>query len=65
MVPAEGGKSNSEGTVSKALNKDNQAPLEALDMIRSDQEVEQLFETLADWNTYLEKHVPTLKGPRL
>ncbi len=65
MVPAEGAKSNPEGTVSKALNRVNQVPLEALEQIRSDQEVEQLFETLADWNTYLEKHVPTLKGPRL
>lgn len=65
MVPAEGTKSNPKGTLSKALNRHNQATPEALEKLRSEQEVEQLFETLSDWNTYLEKHVPTLKGPRL
>ncbi len=28
-------------------------------------EREKLFSTLADWNSYLEKTIPDLKGPKL
>lgn len=36
-----------------------------LNMARPDAETSnEILDTLADWNTYLEKHVPHFKGPQ-
>lgn len=58
MVPGRGPKSNSDSTLFtqwKANSKDLPTGLES---VLTTETCEEFFDTLAEWNSYLERHVP-------
>ena len=50
--------SNLESPLSKQWNKSSKGLSGELGGLLSSADIEQLFDTLAEWNTYLENHVP-------
>ena len=58
MVPDKGTSSNQQSPFLKEWNKNSNGLPEGLDNLLDDADIEQLFSTLAEWNTYLENHVP-------
>lgn len=58
MVPCSGTASNSQSPLSAEWNERSKEGLESPYGLPEGMELEQLFDTLAEWNTYLENHVP-------
>ena len=63
MVPQRGATSNSE-TPSLAEQRKHLEELLRPAESEYNEDVEQLFNTLAEWNDYLENHVPAFQKPR-
>ena len=58
MVPASGSKSNTNfNLLAEWANNDKAIPKEIEDFPYPN-DIEELFNTLGQWNTYLEQHVP-------
>lgn len=58
MVPDKGTSSNQQSPFSKEWSKSSKALHEELAILPDSVDIEQLFDTLAEWNIYLENHVP-------
>ncbi len=62
MVPGSGKSSNSESQLLAEWKKNNKAVAGDLE---SQADLEEFFETLAEWNEFLENHVPYFQEPEL
>jgi hypothetical protein len=58
MVPGSGTGSNHKSPLLTEWNRNSKDYSEALDSLPEGLELDQLFTTLAEWNDYLENHVP-------
>lgn len=58
MVPRSGSSSNQQSPLIKEWDKNSKGFPDGLDNLLYEADIEQLFDTLAEWNTYLENHVP-------
>lgn len=65
MVPSSGAILNSGSPLISAWEKNGKENLKWLEAFRNSRDMEEVFETLSEWNSYLEKVVPSLKGLRL
>lgn len=63
MVGDPGKGSNSDSSLLAAWNSINKGELLAPEEVFTP-EIEELFKTLAEWNEYLENHVPSFKEPQ-
>jgi len=63
MVPRSGLTSNSASQLLAEWNEVQKGKLEASELVFNP-EIEQLFDTLAEWNDYLENYVPGFQKPQ-
>ena len=63
MVPEAGDESNPKSPLLAAWGDSKKGSLAASE-IANHPDIEQLFDTLAEWNDYLENHVPYFQKPQ-
>ncbi|WP_316364695.1 hypothetical protein [Candidatus Thiodiazotropha sp. CDECU1] len=65
MVPGEGPKSNCNSNLFAQWEVNSKDITEALDGVLTPEDCEEVFDTLAEWNEYLEQHVPYFREPQI
>jgi len=58
MVPGTGITSNRQSPLLSEWHKNSNGMPKAFDTLPDGTDIEQLFDTLAEWNRFLENHVP-------
>ena len=61
MVPCSGPSSNPQSPLLKEWNRNSKNLPNELDALCHSADIDKLFDTLAEWNTYLENHVKGFK----